>query len=146
MVEECAPTVPFARLLGRSGFRYSFSGVEDSSGNNIQEIISLGIYLMWINDTVCGGNRGVKIWVRVSYEMWKSLYSESSVMFELLLIFWEYSGALVMMGVQSNHLVTVLWISYLTVSNYSLCIHTRALELSVRDRMCVLGPSCWMVS
>ena len=64
-MEECAPSVPFYRLIGRSGFGHYFGHVEDeASDNNIQEIISLGGGLMCNNDAVCGERMKLKILVR----------------------------------------------------------------------------------
>ena len=52
-----------------------FSCVEDADGNSILEIISLGKILMLNDAAVCGGRMGLKIFVRYSPEMWKSLKS-----------------------------------------------------------------------
>ena len=44
-----------------------------------------------------------------------------------------------------SHSYTVSWISYLNVSNETLYIHPRALELSVKTGLCNPGPSCCML-
>ena len=54
----------FSRLLGRIGFVYYFICVKDNDGNNIQELIYLGICLIWNDAAVYGGRMGYKIWVR----------------------------------------------------------------------------------
>ena len=55
MCEEYAPSLPVYRLLGSSGSGYSFGSVEDDASENLQEIIYLGIILMWNDAAVCGG-------------------------------------------------------------------------------------------
>ena len=61
--------MPVARLLGHSGFGDSFGRVEDSISKDTQEIISLGIGLMWNDTTVCGVIMGLEFLVRDSSEM-----------------------------------------------------------------------------
>ena len=75
-------------LIGRCGFVNSFDRVEDSGSDNIQEIIFLGRGLMWNNAAVCGGRIDLKILVRDSYYMWKSLQSKSGMMFADPLMCW----------------------------------------------------------
>ena len=53
--EECAPSFPVSRLLGRSGFGNSFGCVKYDASDNIQEIIFLGGGLIWNDAAVCGG-------------------------------------------------------------------------------------------
>ena len=62
--EECTPLIQSYRLLYHSNFRDSFGRVEDASSKNTQEAISLGSSLMWNGVDICGGRRGVEIWVR----------------------------------------------------------------------------------
>ena len=55
MFEECAPSIPVARLLGCSGFGDSVGSVEAAASDDIQEITFLGDFLMWNNAAVyCG--------------------------------------------------------------------------------------------
>ena len=53
--DECEPSFPVARLLGFSSFNNSLGCVEDTSRDNIQEVISMGGILIWNYATVCGG-------------------------------------------------------------------------------------------
>ena len=53
--EECAPPIPVARLLGRSGFGNAVGSAEAAASNDIQEITFMGGCLMWKNAAVCGG-------------------------------------------------------------------------------------------
>ena len=62
--EECALSVPVSRILGRSGFVYSFDLVEDAASGNIKEIIFLGSGLMWEDVAVFCGRMELKILVR----------------------------------------------------------------------------------
>ena len=89
--------------------------------------------------------RGVKIWVRDSYEMWKSLDSKSDIIFDVPLMCWEYIDALLIMRVKTNHLATFYCSSSLNRSNDTLYIHPTILELSMKARMCVPGTNFWMV-
>ena len=60
MIEECAPPIPVARLLGCSGFGDDVGSVEDTAIDDIQEIIFLGCFLMWNDAAVCCG----RIWLK----------------------------------------------------------------------------------
>ena len=62
----------------------------------------------------CGGRMSLKILVRDSSEVWKSLEIEFAIMFTDPLIFWESSNTSLMIRVHPNHHDTVLWSSYLT--------------------------------
>ena len=64
MCEECAPSVPVSRLIGCSGFGFSFGRVNNAASNNIQEVISLGRGLMWNDAAVCGARMYLNIFVR----------------------------------------------------------------------------------
>ena len=68
--------------------------------------------------------------------MWKYLEIESAMMFTDSLMCWECRETLLLMRVHPNHDYTVLWSSSLNRSNESLYIHPRALELSMKARMC----------
>ena len=46
MFEECAPAIPVARLLGKSGFGDAAGCVEADDSDDIQEITFLGGCLM----------------------------------------------------------------------------------------------------
>ena len=65
MLEECAPPIPVARLLGHSGFGNSVGSVEAASSDDIQEIMFLGGYLMWNYAVVCCGRILLKTFVSV---------------------------------------------------------------------------------
>ena len=85
MCKEFAPSVPFFRLIGCSGFGDSFGFVKKSASDKIQEIISLGSSFKWNDAVVCGGIIGLKIFLRDSSEMCKSLDINSSVVLSPLL-------------------------------------------------------------
>ena len=76
--------------------------------------------------------------------MSKTLYIKSDIMFYLNLVSWECINAFVMVRVFLNKLVTELYGSSFIVSNHALYIHTRAPELSAKDRMCSPGTNCCM--
>ena len=63
-MEECAPSVPFYRLIGHSGFGHYFGHVEDEASGNTQEIISLQGGLMCNDDAICGERMKLKLLVR----------------------------------------------------------------------------------
>ena len=66
MLEECAPPIPVARLIGCSGFGNAVGSVEAATSNDIQEITFLGGWLMQ-NDTNVGcGSIWFKICLLVS--------------------------------------------------------------------------------
>ena len=69
MCEECAPSLPAAILLGRSGFGDSFNSVEYAASENIQGIIFLGGSLICNYAAVCGGIMGLDYFVRDWSEM-----------------------------------------------------------------------------
>ena len=52
MLEEYAPPIPVARLLGCNGFGDAVGSVEAAASNDIQEIRFLGICLIWNNAAV----------------------------------------------------------------------------------------------
>ena len=60
MFEECAPSIPVARLIGRSGFGDAVGSVKADASDDIQEIPLLGVCLMCNDATVCGG----RIWLK----------------------------------------------------------------------------------
>ena len=90
MFEEYSPPLPVARLLGRSGFGDAVGSVEAAASNDIQEITFLGSCLMWNNAAVCCGKIWSKMFVRVWYDLWKSLERESAMMFSVPLVCCEY--------------------------------------------------------
>ena len=59
MFEECAPPIPVAILLDRSGFGDTFGSAEAATSDDTQEITFLGGSLMWNDSAVCGG----RIWL-----------------------------------------------------------------------------------
>ena len=72
MFEECAPTIPVARLLDRSDFGDAVGSVKAAASIDIQDITFLGSCLMWNNDAVCCGS----IWLKkfsVMSDIWKFL-------------------------------------------------------------------------
>ena len=90
MLEECDPTFPVARLLGRSGFDNAVGRVESAASDDIQEITFLGRYLMWNDAAVCCGKIWLKMFVRVWSDLWKSFERESAMMFFVPLMCCEY--------------------------------------------------------
>ena len=84
--EECAPYLPVEILLGRSGFGNSLGHVEDAASENIQEIISLVVSLIWNDASVCGGRMELKYFVRDWYEILKSLEIKSTTMLLITLM------------------------------------------------------------
>ena len=80
---------------------------------------------MWNNDSVCGGRMVLKILVRDSSDIWKSLKSNYGMMFADPLVCWDCKDTSLLMRVQSNHSDAVFWVSYLTGSNDFLYIHPR---------------------
>ena len=90
MSEECAPPIPFNRLLGRSGFCNEVSCIKADTSNDIQYITFIGGCLMWNDSAVCGGRVQLKMFVRVWYYMWKSLERESAMIFSIPLMSCEY--------------------------------------------------------
>ena len=113
MCKEFAPSVPFFRLIGCSGFGDSFGFVKKSASDKIQEIISLGSSFKWNDAVVCGGIICLKILVRDSSEMCKSLESEYAMMSADPLSYWGCRDTLLLMRIQPNHSDTALWISFL---------------------------------
>ena len=65
MFEECAPPIPVARLIGRSGFGNTVGSVEAAASNDIKEITFLGSCLLWNNADVCCGRIWLKSFVSV---------------------------------------------------------------------------------
>ena len=65
MLEECAPPIPVARLLSRSGFGDDVGSVEVADSNDIQEITFMGGCLIWNDAAVCGGRIWLKFFVSV---------------------------------------------------------------------------------
>ena len=61
MFEECEPTIPVSRLLGRSGFGDAVGSVKAAASDDIQEITFLGRCLMWNDAAVYGG----RIWLKL---------------------------------------------------------------------------------
>ena len=53
-----------ARIIGCSGFGYSLGCVDDGASDNIQEIIYMGVVLMWNDAAVYGRRMGLKILAR----------------------------------------------------------------------------------
>ena len=102
MCEERAPFLPVSRMIGFSSFGYYFGSSVDSASNNIQEVIYMGPGLMCNESTVYGGRMGLKIFVRDSFDNWKSLESESAMMFSVHLIIWECRDTSLMMRVHTN--------------------------------------------
>ena len=63
---------------------------------------------------------GGRIQKRDIYERWKSLKSESVMMFSAPLMFWGYMDTSLMMRVHPSHRENVLWGSSLNESNEAL--------------------------
>ena len=52
MFEECAPPIPVAKLLGRSGFGNADGSVKTAASDDIQDKTFLVGFLMWNYDAV----------------------------------------------------------------------------------------------
>ena len=89
--KKVAPLVPVSRLLGHSVFGYSLGYFENDESNNIQEIISIVSGLMWNYSAICGWRESLKICVRDSYEMWKSLERFYDTVIGVPLMCWDNS-------------------------------------------------------
>ena len=144
MCEEFAPSFLVTIMLGRSAFGNCFGHIEDAASDNIQDIIFLGGGLMLNDADLFGGRTKLKILARDWYDMWKYLESKSTVMFSVTLMCWEYRYTSLLKRVQPSHRATVSWTTSFTGSNDALCIHPRALEISVKARMWDHCPSCYM--
>ena len=90
MCEESEQSLPVARLLGSSGFGDSFCGIDNAASDNINEVISLGIILMYNNAAICGGRIDMQSVVRYLSELWKYPDNESAMIVLVNLICWEY--------------------------------------------------------
>ena len=145
MCEECAPSLLVSILPGRSIFGNSLGRVKDTASVNIQYIIYLCSSLMWNDSTVCGGRIEVIFCVRDCSEMLMFLESDSTMMFSVTLMCWEYIDTLLLTIFQPNYRATVSWPPSFTGSRDALFIQPRALELYVKDRTSYLCPSCWIV-
>ena len=132
-------------MLGRSGFGCSFGCYDDATSDNIYGLISLMSVLMCNDAAVCGGRMDLKIVVRDLSEGWKSLESESVMMFSVPLTCWEYRYNSLLTRVHPSYQSNVSWGSSSTGPNEALCIHPRSLEISVKARIWDHFPSCWMV-
>ena len=86
----------------------------------------------------------LEIFVRDWSEILKSLDSESTMMFSVNLMCWEYRDASLLTIFQPKHCVTVSWPSSFTGLKNYLYIHLRALEISVKSRTWDTCPSCWI--
>ena len=136
MFEECAPHIPVARLLGRSGFGDAVGSVEASASNDIQETTFLGGCLMWNAAAVCCGRIWLNFFVSVWSNLWKSLERESAMMFSVPLMCCEYRDVSLLTSVHPRQRDTASWDSAFTGSKYDLCIQPSALELSVNAKIC----------
>ena len=65
--------------------------------------------------------------------------------FPVLLMCWYYRDTLLLTRLKPNHLATVSWHTSFTGSNDYLCIHPRAIDLSIKARMCDPCRSFWIV-
>ena len=136
MSEECYIPFPVARLLDRSGFVDAVGSVEAAASYDIQEMIFLGIFLMWNNAAVCCGKIWLKFFVRVWSDLWKSIERESAMMFSVPFMCCEYRDVSLLTIVHPIHRETASWDSAFTGSKDTLCIQPSELELSVNARMC----------
>ena len=145
MCDKCAPSIPVTRLLVRSGFGYSVGCVEAAASNDNQKIKSLGGCLVLNNTAVCGGRLQLKFFVRVWYDMWKSVERDSVMVFYVPLMCCEYGYIFLMARVQPSQRAAALCNSAFTGSKYALCIQPSALDLSVNAN--IRGPcnSCGIV-
>ena len=104
----------------------------------------MGFVLVCNNAAICGGRMDLKIIVRYLSEWWKSLDSESVMMFLVPLICLEYRVTSLLTRFHHSHQANVSCGSSVTDFNEYLCIHPRAIELSRKARMCYPYPNCCM--
>ena len=69
LCKKLSPYIPVTILIGRS----AFGCAEADASDDTQEIKSLGGCFMWNDAAFCGGRVQLNIFVRVCYNMWKSL-------------------------------------------------------------------------
>ena len=127
MFEECAPPIPVARMLGRSGFGDAVESVKAVASNDIQEIMFLGGCLIWNDADVCGGRIWLNKFVSIWSDLYKSLERESTMMFYVPLMCCEYRDISLLTSVHPSQYATALWDAAFTVSKDSLCIQPSAL-------------------
>ena len=120
MFEECAPPIPVARLLGRSGFDDAVVSVKAVACNDIQEITFLGGCLMWNDAAVCGGRIRLNFFVSVWSDLRKSRERESAIMFYVSLMCCEYRYVLLLTSVHPIQRATASCDSTFTGSKDSL--------------------------
>ena len=108
MGEEFSPLLPVVRLLGSSGFGDAVGCVKDAAIDDIQEITSLGSYLMWNDAAVYGGRVRLKYFMRFWLDIWKSLKRDSTMIFSVTLICCEYRDVSLLTRVQPSQQDTSL--------------------------------------
>ena len=97
---------------------------------------------MWNDYAVFGGRMELYLYCST---MWKSLVSESAMMFLVPLKCWQYMYTLLLTSVQPSQITTVSWTYYFTGSNDALYIPSMSLEISVMSRMWNPCPIFWIV-
>ena len=140
MFKECTPPIPVARLIGCIGFDDAVGSVKAAASNDIQEITFLGGCLMWNDADVYGGRIWLNFFVSVCSDLWKYLERESTMMFSVPLMCFEYRDVSLLTSIHRSQHTTALWDSAFTGSKDMLCIQSSALELSVNAKMCDLCP------
>ena len=145
MFEEYAPTILVAILTGCSGFGDTVVCVESDYSDDIQEIMFLGVFLMWNDAAVCGGRNCLSFFASVCSDIWKSRKRESAMIFSIPLMCWEYRDFSLLVRVHPSQRATASCDCAFIGSKYALCIHPSALELYVNVKMCDPCPRCRMV-
>ena len=100
---------------------------------------------MWNDAAVYGGRVGLKFFVRVWSDMWKSLERESAMMFFVPLMCCEYRDISLLTRVQPCQWAMASCDYSFTGSKDALCIQSSALELYMNANICETRPSCRMV-
>ena len=100
---------------------------------------------MWNNYSVCGGRIWLQFFVSVWSDLWKSREWESTMMFYVPLMSYDYRDILLLTSVHPSQRATELCDSAFTGSKDALCIQPSTLELSVNAKLCDPCTSCRMV-
>ena len=109
MFEKCAPPIPVAVLIGRSGFGNAVGSVEAAARDDNQEITFLGICLICNNAAVCCGRIWFKFLLLYGLIVWKSLERESVMIFSIPFMCCDYMDVLLLTSVHPSHHATALW-------------------------------------
>ena len=114
-------------MIGCSCFGDDIGSVETAASNYIQEIMLLGGCLMWNDAAVCGGRIWLKKIVSVWSDLWKSRERESSMMFYVPLLCFEYRYILLLTSVHPSQRATASCDYAFAILKDALCIQPSAL-------------------